>query len=366
MPRAWKGPSIDSSRWRVPAVAAALVLGLGVGVAACGQDEESGGSTAGGASAESKKVRVAYLVATEAAGYPQGMLKAARAAASGQNVELEVFDAQFNPQKQVSQCQDAIASGSFDGLIALPAASPPMIACAAQAKAKEIPLVATNTPIGDDLGSETSDVPGVTSQVLIPAERAFGTGPDDGAGQLLPSLCEQVEGKCKIAFILGVRALALTQVADANVKKIVDANPDMELVGTCEGGYQRAGGLKCMQDVLQKDKDVNVLLSLSDDMAIGAEGAMKKAGKTPGEDVFVGTQGGSVQGIENIRSGRWFGSILSLAEPEGRIPVELVAKAARGEQVEPYVNPNEATGAPLVLDQGNKDEYPALQGQFEG
>ena len=356
--------------WKLLALVAVLVLAFAV--AACGDDDEDDGGGGGsdtaadtGGGDTDKPVKIAYLVATEAAGYPQGMITAAQEKAGEVNAEIEVFDAQFNPQKQVSQCQDAIAGGKFDALVALPAASPPMVACAAQAAAKKIPLISTNTPIGDDLASGTSAVPGVTSQVLIPAETAFGIGSDGGAGQLVPGLCEQVKGKCKIAFIIGVRALALTQVADANMKKLVAENRNMELVGTCEGGYQRAGGLKCMQDLLQKDPDINVLMSLSDDMALGAEGAIKKAGKTPGEDIFVGTQGGSVAGIGNIRSGKWFGSILSLAEPEGAIPIELAAKAARGEEVEPYVNPNEATGAPLVMDQNNKDEYPDLEGQFD-
>jgi ABC-type sugar transport system substrate-binding protein len=99
-------------------------------------------------------------------------------------------------------------------------------------------------------------------------------------------------------------------------------------------------------------------------MANGAEQAMKAAGKTPGKDILIGTQGGSDKGIANIRSGRWYGSILSLAEPEGRIPVELAAKVVNGESIPNFVDPNKATGAPLVLDQTNKDKYPDIQGQF--
>jgi ribose transport system substrate-binding protein len=372
MPRLWRRRNEEGMalKWLLVLVS---VLVLAFAVAACGDDDDEGGGGGSDTAAEDtgggdtdKPVNIAFLVATEAAGYPQGMIAAAEEKAQEVNATVEVFDAQFNPQKQVSQCQDAIAGGKFDAIVALPAASPPMVACAAQAAAKKIPLISTNTPIGDDLASGESQVPGVTSQVLVPAETAFGAGPDGGAGQLVPGVCEAAGGEsCKIAFIIGVRALALTQVADQNMKEVVAGIDGAELVGTCEGGYQRAGGLKCMQDLLQKDPDINVLISLSDDMALGAEGAIKKAGKTPGKDIFIGTQGASVVGIDNIRSGKWFGSILSLAEPEGAIPIELAAKAARGEDVEPYVNPNEATGNPLVFDQNNKDEYPDLVGQFD-
>jgi len=369
---------MTTDRWSFGRIAVTVLasLVLALGAAACGDDEEesAGGggaiTTSAGAGttqqggSQGERVRVAYLLATQAAGYPQGMLRAAQEAARANNVDLQVFDAQFDPQRQVSQCQDAVTSGRFDAIVALPAASPPMIACARAAQREDIPLIATNTPVGDDLESPTSDVPGVTSQVLIPALRAFGTEEGEGAHDLLTGMCEQVEGECNIGFIQGVRALALTAAADRNVRALIREN-GWNLVGSCEGNYQRQGGLRCMQDLLQRDEDMNVLLSQSDDMALGAVQAMRSRNLTPGRDIIIGTQGGSDAAAENIRSGRWYGSILSLAEPEGRIPIELAARAARGQQVPRSVDPNEATDMPLVLDQRNKDEFPDFEGQFD-
>jgi ribose transport system substrate-binding protein len=354
--------------------AAVATLGLVTAVAACGDDEEepaaSGASTTATTTQANtdKPVNIAYLVATAAAGYPQGMITAAEAKAKEVGATMQVFDAQFDPGKQVAQCQDAVTSGKFDAIVALPAASPPMVACARAAEKAKIPLISTNTPIGTDLASGPPTVPGVTAQVLVPAETAFGKEPGDGAHDLLTNMCAEAEkslgGECNIGFIVGVKALALTAAAEKNVTELAKEK-GWKIAGTCEGGYQRQGGLKCMQDLLQKDKDINVLMSLSDDMALGAEGALKAAGKTPGEDILVGTQGGSVVGIENIFDAKWYGSILSLAEPEGAIPVELAARAVRGETIEDYVNPNEATDKPLVLDQLNKEEVGQFPGQFK-
>lgn len=342
--------------------AAVCVLALTAGLAACGSDDE--GDTAASGKSGDKPVRIAYLLATQAAGYPQGMLAAAKPTAEKLGATLQVFDAQFDPGRQVSQCQDAVSSKKFDVIIALPAASPPMTVCAKAAKAAGIPLIATNTPVGSDLASGPPTVEGVVAQVLNPAETSYGAEPGKGSHDLLVPMCKKVKGTCTIAYIQGVRALALTAAADASIKQLV-ADNGWKLAGSCEGGYQRQGGLKCMQDLLQKNPDINVLFSQSDDMANGAEQAMKAAGKVPGEDIVIGTQGASDKGIANIRSGQWFGSILSLAEPEGRIPVELAVKVARGEKIPDYVDPNEATGAPQVLDQNNKDEFPDLEGQFK-
>ena len=356
--------------WRRTTRALPIALGaaaLAVGLAACGSSDNSssGSSGSSGSSSKSsqKQAKIAYLVATQAAGYPQGMLAAAKPAADKAGATMQVFDAQFDPGKQVSQCQDAIASKKFNVIITLPAASPPMSVCAKAAKAAGIPLISANTPVGNDLKSGEPTVDGVTSQVLIPAATAYGASPGQGLHDLLTSMCKKVTGTCDIAYIEGVRALALTGASDAAIKQLVKEN-GWKLAGTCEGGYQRAGGLKCMQNLIQKDPNINVLFSQSDDMAHGAEQALKSANKTVGKDVLIGTQGGSDSGIADIRSGLWFGSILSLAEPEGRIPVELAVKAVNGEDVPTFVDPNKAVNAPLVLDQDNKDKYPDIKGEF--
>lgn len=355
------------SRLRATAVLSVLLAAC-LAIAACGSGGSSTSSNSGSSTSAGggKQVRIAYLLATEAAGYPNGMKAAAQAVESKYNTKIQFFDAQFDPAKQVSQCQDAISSGRFDAIIALPAASPPMIACARQAAAKHIPLISTNTPIGTDLKSFTTTVPGVDSQVLIPAEVAWGAGPNDGAGQLLPAMCADktvIKGTCDIAYLIGNRALALTTPAIGAVSQMVKQH-GWKLAGSCEGNYQRGGGLKCMQDLLQKDPNINVVLSMSDDMAAGAEPVLAKAGKVPGKNVLVGTQGGSTLAVQRIRASKWFGSILSLAQPEGAIPVQLAADVVRGKQIPKFVDPNKATGLPLVLDQQNKDKFPDFKGQF--
>lgn len=344
-----------------------------VGLAACGSSSSSsstsspssGSASASGSSSGGKKAHIAYLVATQAAGYPQGMLAAAKPAAQKAGATMQVFDAQFDPGKQVSQCQDAVTSKQYNVIVTLPAASPPMAVCARIAKAAGIPVIAANTPIGSNVTVGQPTVPGVTSQVLIPAATAYGSKSGYGLHDLLVPLCKTVKGKCDIAFIQGVTALALTGSATTAMNQLVKEN-GWSLAGTCSGQYQRAGGLKCMQDLLQKDPHINVVFSQSDDMAHGAEQAILAAGKTigTGKDIQIATQGGSDTGIASIRSGKWWGSILSLAEPEGRIPIELAVKAVNGQQVPNFVDPNKAVGAPLVLDQQNKNHYPNIKGEF--
>lgn len=335
-----------------------------VALAACGSSSSTKTASSSGGSGSGKTVHIAYLLATEAAGYPLGMKAAAQQVAAQNHAQIQFFDAQFNPATQVSQCEDAITSGHFQAIVALPAASPPMVVCARAAQQHHIPLIATNTPIGDNLSSLAPTVPGVTSQVLVPATTYFGTAPTDAAPQLLPAMCKAAPGRtCRMAVIIGNPALALTVPVKQTMSALA-AKYHWQIVGYCTGNYQREGGASCMQDFLQKDPHLNAVFSLSDDMAQGATQVLERAGKVPGKDVMIGTQGGSYQGVPMIRSGKWFGTMLTLAGPEGAIPVKLAAEAAAGQKVPSGVNSTQAGGMPLVLDQLNKTKYPSFKGYF--
>lgn len=315
-------------------------------------------TSAPGDATQQETVQIAWLTATLAAGYPQGMLEAAEAAAEEVNAELEVFDAQFDPNAQLAQCQDAIAQGTFDAIVVLPAASPVMVPCAEEAAAAGIPLVATNTPIGDDFSVYEPQVEGVTSQVLVPATVAMEAG-----GQAVVEACADRD-PCYIGAVVINRALALSTIQAEVAEQVAEDNDNIELVGVAEGGAQREGGLTAMQDFLQRQPDFDVLFSGSDDMALGAEEAIQSAGLTVGEDVLIVTQGSSVPGIEALREGRWFATTQSNARTEGALPIELAAMAARGEEVPPFVDSSEASGLPQILTPEVLQDNPDFEGTF--
>jgi len=324
----------------------------------------SGSSTSASAEAGGAKsgdpIKVAMLITSLEAGYPKGLLGHMEEAAEKENVELTTFNANLDPAQQVAQCQDAITKG-FEAIIALPVASPTMVACATEAQSAGIPLIITNTPVGSDYANAEPTVPGVTSQVVLPAEVAWGP---EGMGSLLEAMCGEVEGQCNIGLIQGVPAIALTTAAANGVKEAVEEH-GWHLAGTCVGNYQQSGGLSCAQNLLQKEPDTNVIVSQSDGMALGAEKAIEDAGKTPGKDIFIGTQGGSYEGVERLRDGRWYGFVISDALGEGEIPVELAVKAAKGEEVPSAPDPNKDEGLPTVMDQKNAKKYPQFEGTYE-
>lgn len=363
---------------------AALAL---VTAAACGSDDESGGegtvaatdpvtaetdapsteTTQGteGATPEDDTptpagdYKIAVLMPTLAAGYPTAVTGYIEQQAADTGVEVQVFDAGFDPQMQFTQCQDVIAAGDFDGMIILAASSPSMIPCAEEAEAAGIPVIATNTPIGNEFNSTEIQADGVVSQVFVTGEETY-----QNVADAVLAACEGLD-PCNVGNMLIISAIAISQAQDAAIKQLAEDNPSIVIVGTAEGGAQRAGGLQAAQDFLQSEPDLHVLVSGADDMLLGAEEALSAAGLEPGVDVaFIG-QGGSYQAVERLRNGGWTAISVANADVEGRLPVNLMIRLLNGETIDPYYNSTTYAGLPQLLNAENVDEYPDFEGTFD-
>jgi len=303
--------------------------------------------------------KIAVLMPVLAAGYPAAVTEYIKARADATGVEVQVFDANFDPSLQFTQCQDVLAAGDFDGLIILAASSPSMIQCAEEAEAAGLPVIATNTPIGNETNSTEIQSTGVKSQVFVTGEETYKNVTDavlDACADLDP---------CNVGNILIVSAIAISQAQDAAMKALADENPNINIVGTAEGGAQRSGGLQAAQDFLQSEPNLHVLVSGADDMLLGAEEALTAAGLRPGVDVaFIG-QGGSFQAVERLRKGEWTAISVANAKVEGELPIDLMIRFLNGETIDSYYNSTEVAGLAQLLNADNIADFPDFEGTFD-
>ena len=303
--------------------------------------------------------KIAVLMPVLAAGYPAAVTEYIKARADATGVEVQVFDANFDPSLQFTQCQDVLAAGDFDGLIILAASSPSMIQCAEEAEAAGLPVIATNTPIGNETNSTEIQATGVKSQVFVTGEETYKNVTD-----AVLDACKDLD-PCNVGNILIVSAIAISQAQDAAMKALAAENPNINLVGTAEGGAQRSGGLQAAQDFLQSEPNLHVLVSGADDMLLGAEEALTAAGLTPGVDVaFIG-QGGSFQAVERLRKGEWTAISVANAKVEGELPVDLMIRLLNGETIDAYYNSTEVAGLPQLLNADNIADFPDFEGTFD-
>lgn len=356
------GADRDAPRpWRRGRLLAAGVAVLLLAVAGCGSDD--GGSSGSGdeaAASDSGKEQVKLGVFTVKGNtYAEAAGDAIQKVADKENATIQTFDSGFDPQKQFAQVQDAIATGQFDGFIFLPMDGPSLVPAAEAAIAKGIAVTSFNQTLGTDLQSSDIQVDGQSAAVLIPP------GIDgENVAKVMVEACKGID-PCNVGYLMGIAALPVDQVKLKAIEAAAEANPNIKIVAKGEGKYLPDPSIKATQDMLQAHADINVIVAVGDQMAIGVEQAVKDAGKT--DQVKIVGDGGAEIGVEAVREGRWFGTTLNIPSTEGELVADLAIRAARGEKMSEGVNTLDHRGdIPETLTQANKDEWADFQAQWKG
>ncbi len=337
-----------------PVVAAVAAATLAASVAACGSSNSSTSTSAastssGGASTQAsggQGKKIAFLAAAKGNAYVDASVKAITADAAKQGVQLTVFDAQFNPQKQLSQCQDAITK-KYDAIITLSAVGVAMIPCASQAQAANIPFVATNQPIGTSITTGQPTAKGVTSQVLTPLATVAKQDTDQvvaACGNTNP--CNVV--LLTAAKLIPVQAKAYETALAADSK----AHPNIK-VTSVDAGADRPGGLKAMQDTLQRIPKPTVIASPNTQPMEGAAQALTEAGLKPGQNVKLVTNGGTSFQIPKIKSGQYYSTYVQMPATEVKLALQYAIQAANGQKPPTWTDPHKPNNVPYEITKAN-------------
>jgi ribose transport system substrate-binding protein len=123
-----------------------------------------------------------------------------------------------------------------------------------------------------------------------------------------------------------------------------------------EGGYTKESGLKAAQDVLQAQRQIDVIVGSAQAIQ-GAEQAIRDAGRQ-GKIELIGN-GGSKQAVQAVKDGRWFACYVIAEKSAGAKAAELAIAAARGEDVEESFDTRD-----LQEPKGTKENLGDFQGQY--
>jgi fructose transport system substrate-binding protein len=78
---------------------------------------------------------------------------------------------------------------------------------------------------------------------------------------------------------------------------------DYEIACLVATGANEEGGQKGMEDCLSKNPNINLVYTINEPAALGAEVALKAAGKTIGTDVQIVSVDGGLSGVEAVKAG---------------------------------------------------------------
>ncbi len=209
--------------------------------------------------------------------------------------KLITADANQDPSKQLADVENMLAQKP-DCLVVSPLeskASAPVVQLAATAK---VPLVIIDRTIESEPGQDFYKTEITQSHVLsgkLLAEKTV---------ELLKAKYGSAKGN-----VVHVQGLAgASPVIDANKgwDEVMKAYPDIKVVATSDAGFTKDGGMKVMDDFLQRfpKGQIDVVRSDYSDMTMGALEAIKNAGRTELLGFVLG-EGGHIKAIEAVVAG---------------------------------------------------------------
>lgn len=269
---------------------------------------------------EAKKLAIAFFGFAKANAFSSATFAGIEDYAKKHNATAEFFDPNFDPQKQVSQIQDAVTSGRFNVFVVQANDGTAVVPALQDAISKGIKVVAEFTPVGSKYDTAEPQIPGVISIVDVP------TSNGTALGELGAEACKKAAADpCQVAYLEGFKALPLDNARTEAAKAALKA-AGVDLVASVEGGYTADSGRAAMQDVLQSHPDVNVVIGSSQAIS----GAQQAAGDK--KISFVGN-GASRQAMTAVRDGHWYAVYCLPEATEGATAAALGLAASRGANV---------------------------------
>jgi ribose transport system substrate-binding protein len=346
-------------RWsgRRTALIASVVAG-GLALAACSSG--SGSTNDSGSGDKGKTYRIALLASSSQNGYNQAIYKGMQdEAAKLGNVKLTILDGQFDAQVQFNQLQDAAASGKYDGIVLVPNDTVGIAAAVPDAAAKNIPIVTTLFPVGSDLTKLTPQVPGIVSTVASP--------PAEGAtkqAELAAEYCKDIN-PCNVVLLIGQLQFPFDKLRYDSYKAELAKHPNIKVVATAEGNYDRDASLKSMTDVIQANKQIDVVLSNADQQTFGAVIALKNAGRDLSK-MYITGGGGTTEAVKSVREGLWKEAYLQFPVSMGEASLQQLMNKLTGKPVTEVVDADTIGPLPPFANKAQLDAKPDFLGQWDG
>lgn len=322
---------------RLNPVRGSLLAAVGVSLAlvltACGGSESGSEPTAAASEAEAAAAaaspavgesaaldaKVAYLSASSANTWLQASKAAMEEIGAANGVELVEFDAQFTPGTQAKQIQDVIASGEYQGIIIAGLDGAALIPDLQAAMEAGLQVVALNQIIGDRLDTADPQFEGAAASVLVPPLQSGKL-----LGQLALEACEGI-APCNVVYFYGIKGTPIDTALKQGFDETIATNPDIVVVAEAEGQYLGPDvALAAMQDVMQKEKDISVVVG-SDQAMQGVELALTDAG-TLDSTKIIGL-GGSEAALKALAAGSWFGDVYGAPYTEGELAMKAMVAA---------------------------------------
>ena len=272
-------------------VGAALVGGLFLAAYQC-ECAESTGSP--GVKENAKKtIMVGFSQIGAESAWRTAETESIRSEAARRGVNLKFSDAQGKQENQIKALGVFLAQ-KVDAIILAPKVEDGWGPILKQAKAAKIPVVLVDR--GVNVSDDSLYATLIASDFVAEGRMA---------GQWL---AKKLEGKGSIVELQGTTGAAPAIDRKKGFEEALRNYPDMKIVKSQSGDFNRAGGKQVMEAFLKASQGSNTKIDAvyahNDDMALGAIQAIEEAGLKPGSDIDVVSIDGVKGAFEAMVAGK--------------------------------------------------------------
>ncbi|WP_127530951.1 galactose ABC transporter substrate-binding protein [Paenibacillus kobensis] len=310
----------------------ALLTGVMLTAAACGNSgsgkEETNGGGAAEAGSGTSKVGVAIYKFDDT--FMTGVRNAMTESAKGK-ADLDVVDSQ-NSQPAQNEKVDLFISKKYKSMIINPVDRTAAGVIIDKAKAANTPVVFLNRePIAEDMnkwdkvyyvGAKAEESGTISGQLIVDYWKAH------------PEADKNGDGKLQYVMLTGEPGHQDAELRTKfSVQAIQDAGIQTEELAKDTAMWDRVKGQEKMQAFLASHGDkIEAVLANNDDMALGAIEALKAAGYFKG-DKYVPVVGvdATAPAIQALQDGTLLGTVLNDAKNQGAASVAIATALANGE-----------------------------------
>jgi len=162
------------------------------------------------------------------------------------------------------------------------------------------------------------------------------------------ALMKALGGKGNVVIIEGVKGSISNQDRTRGLTDVVKEHPNVKLLATQAGNFQRLNALQVMENLMQSFPQIDGVMAANDAMAIGAIEALDAANR---KSIVVGING-TKEAVEAVKAGKLLAS--GQADPfmQGCIATTIAIRHLRK-----LPTPSEYFLKPSVIDAGNYKEF---------
>lgn len=271
--------------------------------------------------AEGKKV---YALLPQGNDQPYGTeyLKAMKAQAKKDGIDLTITNSQYDADKQASDCQVAVAARP-ELIILWPAVADTVRPCLERAKAAGIPVTITNSDVKEQDKSLTAGY----------------SGPDTyGQGAASAEImCELAAGKpTNILQVEGLTGNTTAINRKAGFEETIAENcPNVKILASQPGDWNKDDSQTVTSEMLTAAGANNVqgIYAADDTMVAGAIDALKARGVDP-EPLLITSIGNTRLGNPLVVSGELDGTVFQSSAWDGQNAVVLANDVLSGEEID--------------------------------